>query len=163
MELDLFRAFLTVAELRSFRRAAGVLHVTQPTLSRQIARLEEELGTQLFERYGRHVECSVNGEFLLPLAQSVIVHADATIGLMRERAGARFSVVRFGATGTVFAHFLNPILTALLPDIRICGIDLREGEDARLEEDVISGELDCAVMTSWGSSRLQLSICSQKR
>ena len=55
MELNLFKAFVAVSESRSFRRAAATLHVSQPALSRQIARLEAELGAQLFERYGRHV------------------------------------------------------------------------------------------------------------
>ena len=53
MELDLFRSFVAVAEARSFSGAARAMHSTQPTLSRQIAPLETELGVRLFERYGR--------------------------------------------------------------------------------------------------------------
>ena len=153
MELDLFKAFVAVAEVRSFRRAAGNLYVSQPTISRQIARLERELGTQLFERYGRHVECTLSGQFLLPLAQSIIARTDETVSLMREQAGAGLTGARFGATGMVFAHLLLPIVTRFITAYPTVKLDLVEREDVRLEERVISGELDCAVITSWGPTR----------
>ena len=53
MELRVLRYFLTVAKEQSFTKAAEQLHITQPTLSRQLAALEEELGTVLFNRGGR--------------------------------------------------------------------------------------------------------------
>ena len=103
MELDLFKSFVAVAEARSFSRAARTMHSTQPTLSRQIARLESELGTRLFERYGRHVECTANGQLLLPLAQAIVSRTEDAISLMSEQAGGGPSTVRFGAVGNVMA------------------------------------------------------------
>ena len=55
MELRALQYFLTVVQEENISRAAQVLHVTQPALSRQMAQLEEELGTKLFVR-GRHLE-----------------------------------------------------------------------------------------------------------
>jgi DNA-binding transcriptional LysR family regulator len=153
VELNLFRAFVAVAESRSFRRAATTLHITQPALSRQIARLEAELGTQLFERYGRHVECTPDGQFLLPLAEAIISRTDEAVSLMRERAGAGMSVARLGATGMVFAHFLTPILTPFVTAYPSVRLDLVEMSDVDLEEAVIGGKLDCAVYTPWKSTR----------
>jgi LysR family hydrogen peroxide-inducible transcriptional activator len=153
MELDLFKSFLAVAEARSFSRAARVVHSTQPTLSRQIARLETDLGTRLFERYGRHVELTFNGQLLLPLAQAIVARTEDAISLMKEQAGAGASTVRFGAVGNVFALVLTPILVSFLSTYPRVTVDLIEKDDAALEEAVISGELDCAVMTPWGSSR----------
>jgi DNA-binding transcriptional LysR family regulator len=153
MELDLFKSFLAVAEARSFSRAARAMHSTQPTLSRQIARLENELGTQLFERYGRHVECTTTGQLLLPLAQAIITRTDEAISLMREQAGTGWSTVRFGAVGNVMAVLLTPILVSFLAAYPRVAVDLIEKDDAQLEESVVSGELDCAVMTPWGSTR----------
>jgi DNA-binding transcriptional LysR family regulator len=153
MELDLFKSFVAVAEARSFSRAARATHSTQPTLSRQIARLENELGTRLFERYGRHVECTPSGELLLPLAQAIITRANDAISLIREQAGAGASTVRLGATGSVFAHLLTPALASFSAAYPNVSIDLVEKHDAACEDAVISGELDCAVMTPWGSAR----------
>jgi LysR family hydrogen peroxide-inducible transcriptional activator len=153
MELDLFNSFLAVAEARSFSRAARTIHSTQPTLSRQIARLESELGTRLFERYGRHVELTFNGQLLLPLAQAIVARTEDAISLMKEQAGAGASTVRFGAVGNVFALVLTPILVSFLATYPRVTVDLIEKDDAALEEAVITGELDCAVITPWGSSR----------
>ena len=86
MELDLFRSFVAVAENRSFSRAARAMHTTQPTLSRQIARLEKELGAQLFERYGRHVECTPTGQLLLPLVE-MITHTEMALDELIDLTG----------------------------------------------------------------------------
>jgi LysR family transcriptional regulator, hydrogen peroxide-inducible genes activator len=153
MELDLLKSFLAVADARSFSRAARAMHSTQPTLSRQIARLEGELGTRLFERYGRHVECTVNGQLLLPLAQAIVTRTDEAVSLLREQASTGSSTVRFGAVGNVFALLLTPILVSFLAAYPQVNVDLIEKDDAQLEEGVISGEVDCAVVTPWGSSR----------
>ena len=153
MELDRFKSFVAVAEARSFSRAARAMHTTQPTLSRQIARLESELGATLFERYGRHVECTVSGQLLLPLARAIITRTEDAISLIREQAGTSSSSVRFGAVGNVMALLLTPILVTFLTAHPNVSVDLTEKDDAQLEEAVVSGELDCAVMTPWGSSR----------
>lgn len=129
------------------------MHSTQPTLSRQIARLERELGAQLFERYGRHVECTAAGQLLLPLAQAIVARTEEAIALIREQAGATSSSVRFGAVGNVMALLLTPILVSFLEAYPHVSVDLVEKDDAQLEEAVIRGELDCAVITPWGSSR----------
>ena len=154
MELNLFKAFVAVAECRSFRRAATTLHVTQPALSRQIARLETELGTQLFERYGRHVECTTEGQFLLPLAEAIIARTDETVSIMRERAGSGTTAARLGATGMVFAQLLTPILTGFITAYPAVTVDMMEASDVELEEAVMGGKLDCAVYTPWKSTRV---------
>ena len=153
MDVNLLKAFVTVAEARSFSRAAAMLNLTQPALSRQIARLEAELGTQLFERYGRHVECTADGQFLLPLAETIIARTDEAVSLMRERSGVGLTAARLGATGMVFAHFLTPVLTAFITAHANARIDLVEADDVALEEAVIGGKLDCAVYTPWKSNR----------
>jgi DNA-binding transcriptional LysR family regulator len=154
MELDLFKSFVAVAEARSFSRAARTLHFTQPTVSRQIARLEKELGATLFERYGRHVECTITGQLLLPLAQAIVSRTEDAVALVREQAGSGSQDVRFGAVGSVMALLLTPALGSFLVAYPTVSLYLSEKDDAQLEEAVVSGELDCAVMTPWGSSRV---------
>ena len=153
MELDQLRSFVAVAEVRSFTRAASLAHLTQPAISRQIARLEGELGVRLFERYGRRVECTPDGKLLLPLAKAIVARTDDAARMMREHAGMLSSRVRVGSTGTVFGHLLSPILASFIKTYPKIHLDLIERDDTLLEDGVFSGELDCAIITAWGSSR----------
>ena len=153
MELDQLRSFVAVAEVRSFTRAASLAHLTQPAISRQIARLEGELGVRLFERYGRRVECTPDGKLLLPMAKAIVARADDATRMMREHAGMVSSRVRVGSTGTVFGHLLSPILASFIKTYPKIHLDLIERDDTLLEEGVFNGELDCAIVTAWGSSR----------
>lgn len=72
MELRVLRYFLTVAKEQSFTKAAVQLHITQPTLSRQLAMLEEELGTVLFDRNGHGVSLTEDGLLLKRRALEII-------------------------------------------------------------------------------------------
>jgi DNA-binding transcriptional LysR family regulator len=153
MELDQLRSFVAVAEVRSFTRAASLAHLTQPAISRQIARLEGELGVRLFERYGRRVECTPDGKLLLPLAKAIVTRADDAARMMREHAGMVSSRVRVGSTGTVFGYLLSPVLASFIKAYPKIHLDLIERDDTLLEEGVFNGELDCAIVTAWGSSR----------
>jgi DNA-binding transcriptional LysR family regulator len=153
MELDQLRSFVAVAEVRSFTRAASLAHLTQPAISRQIARLEGELGVRLFERYGRRVECTPDGKLLLPMAKAIVARADDAARIMREHAGMVSSRVRVGSTGTVFGHLLSPVLASFIKAYPKIHLDLIERDDTLLEEGVFNGEIDMAIMTAWGSSR----------
>lgn len=153
MELDQLRSFVAVAEARSFTRAASLVHLSQPAISRQIARLETELGAQLFERYGRRVECTADGRLLLPLARNIVARADDAARLIKEHVGTVSSKVSLGSTGTVFAYLLAPVLASFMKTYPGVHLDLLEKEDVLLEEAVMNGELDCAIVTAWGSPR----------
>lgn len=72
MELRVLRYFLTVAREQSFTKAASRLHITQPTLSRQLAALEEELETALFDRGGRHITLTDEGLLLKRRALEIL-------------------------------------------------------------------------------------------
>ena len=62
MELRVLKYFITIANEQNISRAAQIIHITQPTLSRQIIELEEELGVTLFERAGSSIRLTRNGE-----------------------------------------------------------------------------------------------------
>ena len=72
MELRVLRYFLTVAQEENITRAAEALHMTQPTLSRQLSQLEEELGARLFERGARHITLTDAGLLLRRRAQELL-------------------------------------------------------------------------------------------
>lgn len=72
MELRVLQYFLTVAREENITRAAKLLHMTQPTLSRQLRQLEEELGVTLFERGNHQVRLTGDGLLLLRRAQEIV-------------------------------------------------------------------------------------------
>ena len=78
MELRVLRYFLTIAREGSITNAANVLHVTQPTLSRQIHDLEEELGQRLFVRGSRNMRLTAEGMILRERAEEIISMVDKT-------------------------------------------------------------------------------------
>lgn len=79
MELRVLRYFLTVAKEQSFTKAAEQLHITQPTLSRQLAALEEELGTELFHRSGRSITLTDEGLLLKRRALEILDLENRTV------------------------------------------------------------------------------------
>lgn len=79
MELRVLRYFLTVAKEQSFTKAAASLHITQPTLSRQLAALEKELGTVLFNRAGHNITLTDQGLLLKRRALEIIDLEDKII------------------------------------------------------------------------------------
>ena len=82
MELRVLHYFLTVAKEQSFTKAAAWLHITQPTLSRQLAALEEELGTKLFHRNGRNV--TLTDEGILLKRRALEIHTSTVIAWRRN-------------------------------------------------------------------------------
>ena len=72
MDLRVLHYFLTVAREQSFTKAAEQLHITQPTLSRQLAALEEELGVMLLVRSGRNITLTDQGIFFKRRAQELL-------------------------------------------------------------------------------------------
>ena len=72
MEIRILKYFLTVAREQNITRAAEALHITQPTLSRQIAALEEELGTRLFERSNKKITLTQEGILLKRRALEIL-------------------------------------------------------------------------------------------
>ncbi|UXY13793.1 LysR substrate-binding domain-containing protein [Chitiniphilus purpureus] len=87
MDTRLWRAFVTLADLGHFGRAASALHITQPTLSKQLQALEQLVGGPLFQR-GRHgAALTVLGELLLPDARRLL--ADSAALLERARQGSQ--------------------------------------------------------------------------
>ena len=76
MEIRVLKYFLTIAREENITRAAEQLHITQPTLSRQIMQLEEELGVRLFQRNRVNVVLTEEGRLLRRRAQEILELAD---------------------------------------------------------------------------------------
>ena len=78
MEIRVLRYFLMVAREENITKAAELLHITQPTLSRQLMQLEDELGTKLFKRSNHSIRLTEDGMLLKRRAQELVQLADKT-------------------------------------------------------------------------------------
>lgn len=95
MEIRVLRYFLKVAQEESITRAAELLHITQPTLSRQLAQLEDELGVQLLDRSGRRISLTEQGLLLRRRAEEIVLLADKAERELSEQGaliGGRISI-----------------------------------------------------------------------
>src|SRR5258708_20510134 len=105
------RAFVSVAHLKSFTRAATLLNVSQPALTVQIRKLEEILGIRLLDRNSRTVDITRVGRELLPVFQRVLHELDAVIMDTRGLATQQHGVVRIAALPSFAATLLPPIIS----------------------------------------------------
>ncbi|MFR0355257.1 LysR family transcriptional regulator [Streptomyces sediminimaris] len=97
LDLRLVWCFVAVAKHQHFGRAAEALHTTQPSLSRQIHRLEQQLGTRLLDRTPRGSRLTTAGEVFLPHAEALLRSADQAVQLTRAAGGPERITVGYTA------------------------------------------------------------------
>ena len=100
MELRVLRYFLTIAEEENITRAADILHVTQPTLSRQMMQLEDELGTKLFKRSKYCIRLTEDGLFLKRRAEEILSLAENTAQAIGNKDKDIVGEITIGCTET---------------------------------------------------------------
>lgn len=147
MELMQLRYFVAVADVQSFTEAARLLHVSQPALSYQIKRLENELGARLFDRTSRHVSLTVDGRTFLPLAQGVLSKAAEALQIMEERLGVVTGDVALGVIPSVGSSIVPALLASFSNNFPGIAVRLVEAGSQELERDVLDGSIDCAIIT----------------
>ena len=148
MELRVLRYFLAVAEEKGYTPASERLHVTQPTLSRQIADLERELGCVLFERgkRGKSLELTDEGEFLMRRAQEICQLADRTEDAFKGETGEIAGTVSVGGGETRGMALLADAavrVRAANPNVKI---DLFSGNADGVLEKMDAGIIDFGLL-----------------
>jgi DNA-binding transcriptional LysR family regulator len=140
----LLRAFVTLAGELHFGRAAAALNVTQPALSQQVKRLEDQLGVQLFTRTRSSVELTEAGRAALPAAARAVHAADALDAVASEYAAGERGELRLGLSPG--AHYVSQAALAgfqrARPNVRIDAIHDSSGALARR---VVAGALDVGI------------------
>lgn len=144
MELNQLRYFAKVAELGNFTRAAEACHVSQPSLSQQIAKLEYELGRPLFERLGRGVRLTDAGRQFRDRAVAILGLVDeARTGIADEPDAGRVVV---GAIPTIAPYFLPAVLTRFAADCPRARVEVAEETTADLLRRLHDGTVDVGVL-----------------
>lgn len=114
MKIDFLglEAFISIADLGSFRRAAAHLNLSQTAVSHRVRKLEDSLGVQLFTRTSRQVALTQAGAELLPRSRELLGEVEAHLGTIRERNRDREDRVAFACLPTIALRVLPPVLAA---------------------------------------------------
>jgi len=138
--------FVTIAEIGSFRAAGERLFIAQPALTVSIRRLEEALGTRLFERHARGVSLTPAGEAFLVYARRSLGYAELAQENARRAASGGWGTVKLGFLGQA-VHRIIPKLTADFT-VRHAGLkfDLSEGTIIGITHRLLDGSLDVGIV-----------------
>jgi LysR family transcriptional regulator, hydrogen peroxide-inducible genes activator len=146
MELDQLRYFCAIVDTGGFSRAARRIHISQPSLSQQIRKLEDELGARLFDRLGRSVRLTDVGRAFLPRARGVLRELEAARGDVLERKASIGGTISVGVIPTIAPYFLPPLLTSFSRLHREARVTVLEEITPLLLEKLKAGELDVVIV-----------------
>jgi LysR family hydrogen peroxide-inducible transcriptional activator len=146
MELHQLRYFCAVADAGSFSRAAEKCHVSQPSLSQQIQKLESELGGRLFDRLGRSVRLTDLGEAFLPRARSVLHELSSAKDELTERLQSEAGPIVIGAIPTIAPYWLASRLATFSRKFPKVHLTIAEEITPVLLERLRAGSVDLAVL-----------------
>lgn len=147
MELRQIRYVMMVAQEKSFSRAAEKLHLAQPSLSQQIAKLERECEVILFHRLPQRVELTDAGNRFIQLANELIVKADELEREMHQFAEGNAGRIVVGSLPITGAFVLPEAFSAFTKRYPRIEVTLIEETSSNLEQMLVHGKLDMSLLT----------------
>ena len=148
MEIRQLKAFLAIAEAKTFTAGARRVNVTQAAISMLIRQLEEEVGLPLFTRTPRRVILTEAGEYLLERARKILREHDSALAEIAEVAGAEYGRLRIGsASGTFAMSQLPGIMAKLREKFPNAELTVASGTSQNLVDKMMHGELDTAFVS----------------
>ncbi|WP_183167404.1 LysR family transcriptional regulator [Azomonas macrocytogenes] len=147
-DLNDLQAFRAVAEQGSFRKAAEVIRISQPALSRRIEKLEDALGVKLFERTTRRVSLTIVGRAFAPRAERLLNDLDDALLGISDVASSRMGQVTIACVPSAAYYFMPGVIAQyhkLYPRIRIKVLDAGAND---VRGAVINGEADLGLSFS---------------
>jgi LysR family transcriptional regulator, carnitine catabolism transcriptional activator len=145
-------AFVTLAEQRSFTRAAALTHLSQPAFSALIRALEHSVGARLFDRTTRSVELTVEGAVFVESARRVLRAADDALEDVRDRTARRRGRVSIAVLPALAAGWLPPLLAAFRAENPNIELDVADVLSEACIERVRSGRADFALASTRAES-----------
>lgn len=142
MELRTLKYFLTVIEEGNISNAAKALHLTQPTLSRQLASLEDELGRQLYTRTHKGIQLTEAGIILQRHAESIVALAEKAEEDMKMPGDSVSGPVHIGAGETKLMGLLAQAMKRVREEHPSITFEIYSGTSADLKDDLVRGFCD---------------------
>lgn len=150
MELRVLRYFLTLAREENISRAAAALFITQPTLSRQLAELEEELGVKLFERGKRKITLTEDGMLLRRRAEEMIDLENKVEREFRQNDASLGGTITIGAAETKAAEILPKLITSFRAKYPAVTFDIQSDIATHVKEGLDRGLIDVGLLVEPG-------------
>ena len=147
MELRVLKYFLAVAREENITKAAALLHLTQPTLSRQLMQLEEELRVQLFRRSRYHIELTEDGMLLRRRAQELVDLAEKTTREFTMRETELMGEIAIGAGETRSMSFLSRAMVSFRERYPKVTFRIFSATADDVKERLYTGLLDMGLLT----------------
>jgi LysR family hydrogen peroxide-inducible transcriptional activator len=148
MNLQELRYLVAIAEHRHFGRAAEACNVSQPTLSSQIRKLEDELGVTLLERTNKRVDITPVGSQILAHAQQALAHASQMEAVARAARDPLIGALKLGVIPTLAPYLMPLILKPLKQSYPGLNIELWEDQTRSLIEGLRNHRLDAALLAT---------------
>ncbi|MDR3671392.1 MAG: LysR family transcriptional regulator [Holophaga sp.] len=153
MDFKQLRALLTIADTGSVTRAAELLHIVQPAVSRQLRLLEEDVGTPLFERGRNRMELTESGRILVEYARRALHNLERARAEIAPVPGEVAGKVTVGMVPSLVNLLTSPVMAAV--SARYPGIKLRfstGGYSDLMQDRVEAGDVDMALMSEYKPS-----------
>ena len=147
MELQQLRYLLAVAKTGNFSRAAEQCHVSQPSLSQQIAKLEDELGERLFSRLKRSAVLTSAGEALVQRAGRILSEVDAARRDVADAAEQVRGKVSVGVLPTIAPYLLPRVLALTAKECPAMEVRIHEATTEQLLASAAACEIDLAILS----------------
>ena len=138
-------AFVAIAELGSFSRAAAYLNLSQTALSHRLRKIEADLGVQLLIRSTRDVLLTKEGQALLPQVQRNLAHLSEAYGGLRKRGQSKQDRLAFACLPTIAIHYLPAILRQFSEECPSIAVQLHDQPVGRIYELVQLGEVEFGI------------------
>jgi LysR family transcriptional regulator, nitrogen assimilation regulatory protein len=157
MEIRSLSYFVRIAELGSITRAASHLRVAQPALTRQVQRLEDELGVSLFTRVNRGVRLTEAGQKLLESATRILRDVERTSDEIRAQDAHPSGKIILGITPTLCPVLAPELFSRMRQSYPMIELKVVHAGMVRLEEMIIDGRVDLALLSELSRSRMIVS------
>jgi LysR family hydrogen peroxide-inducible transcriptional activator len=148
MDLTQLEYLIAIADEGAFSRAADRLGVTQPSLSQQIKRLEEELGAPLFDRLSRGVVPTQTGEKMIHHARRVLAEVAEAGRSVRDAGGKIAGPLAIGGIPTIAPFLLPKVLPGFITKYPGVELELIEDVTDRLVDLLVRGKIDVAILST---------------
>ena len=146
MTLTELKYIVAVAREKHFGKGADACHVSQPTLSVAIKKLEEELQVKLFERNANEITVTPLGEEIIRQAQSVLEQADQIKDIAKRGKDPLVGSLRLGVIYTIGPYLLPDLVRQTIAKLPQMPLMLQENFTVKLLEELRNGEIDCAIL-----------------